>query len=97
MINYDQPGMSNLWLRARAIFAAKGLSDSVEWVNRLLSRRSFSDRINRMDRIVLSTADSHGLGAGVLTQRTRRTAITGNTSRTSSRPRTANWLVPLTS
>ena len=37
MLNYSQPGISNLWLRARAIFEAKGLSDSVKWVDDILS------------------------------------------------------------
>ncbi len=43
MLNYDQPGVSNLWLRARAIFATKGLSESVEWTDRILSGEAKTD------------------------------------------------------
>ncbi len=43
MLNYDKPGVSNLWLKARAIFKTKGLSDSVEWVDRILSGEEKAD------------------------------------------------------
>ena len=43
MLNYDKPGISNLWLKARSIFKTKGLSDSVEWVDRILSGEEKAD------------------------------------------------------
>ena len=51
MLNYAQPGISNLWLRARAIFEAKGLPDSVKWVDEVLSgeRRWMYDHLDSID------------------------------------------------
>lgn len=51
MLNYAQPGVSNLWLRARTIFEAKGLSNSVRWVDEVLSgeRRWMYDHLDSID------------------------------------------------
>ena len=43
MLNYDQPVVNNLWLRARTIFEAHSLSNSVRWVDRILSGEAKSD------------------------------------------------------
>lgn len=43
MLNCDQSVVNNLWLRARAIFETNGLSNSVEWVDRILSGEEKAD------------------------------------------------------
>lgn len=45
MLNYEQPGISNLWLKARAVFKAQGLSDSVKWADRILSGEEKADHL----------------------------------------------------
>ena len=39
MLNYAQPEVGDLWLRARKLFKADGRSDSVEWADEVLSGR----------------------------------------------------------
>ena len=56
MLNYVQPGISNLWLRARVIFSEGGRSVWVSWVDEVLSgeRRWMYDHLDSID---------YGLGA----------------------------------
>lgn len=51
MLNYAQPEVGDLWLRARKLFKADGRSDSVEWADEVLSgrRRREYDEIDCLD------------------------------------------------
>lgn len=51
MLNFAQPGISNLWLSARKIFSSGGRDDWVKWVDEVLSgeRRWMYDHLDSID------------------------------------------------